>query len=93
MDKGPGSLGESRGLHFPGSKYSTAMELRETTTFEEVRKMTGHSTNKAFERYCRTDGDDHLRKLYERRKSISDADNGMATEINPKNKPNQLKLK
>jgi hypothetical protein len=33
------------------------MGLRAVATFEEVRKMTGHTTNKAFDRYLQLEGE------------------------------------
>jgi integrase len=67
---------------YGGTKHSTAMGLREVATFEEVRTMTGHSTNRAFERYFRSEGKD-LQSLYERRKSIVNPDNQLTTKKNP----------
>ena len=64
---------------YGGTKHSTAMGMREVATFEEVRTMTGHTTNKAFERYFRSEGKD-LQALYERRKSIVSPDNGLTSK-------------
>jgi integrase len=64
---------------YGGTKHSTAMGLREVATFEEVRTMTGHATNKAFERYFRAEGKD-LKALYERRKSVIEPDNQLTTK-------------
>ena len=76
---------------YGGTKHSTAMGLREVATFEEVRTMTGHSTNKAFERYFRSEGKD-LQALYERRKSIvgqgKQSEHGMNTDSGPFKKHN-----
>ena len=64
---------------YGGTKHSTAMGMRAVATFEEVRTMTGHTTNKAFERYFRSEGKD-LQALYERRKSIVSPDNGLTSK-------------
>ena len=53
---------------YGGTKHSTAMAAREYATFEEVRLMTGHTTNKPFERYFRTEGE-ALQILYAKRES------------------------
>ena len=54
---------------YGGTKHSTAMALRDVATYEEVRKMTGHSTNKAFDRYLRIEGE-ALKALYSRRQGL-----------------------
>ncbi|MDR0882120.1 MAG: hypothetical protein LBP55_06220 [Candidatus Adiutrix sp.] len=64
---------------YGGTKHSTAMGVRAVATFEEVRLMTGHTTNKAFERYFRTEGA-ALESLYAKRKAIV-ADNQMTTDF------------
>jgi hypothetical protein len=43
---------------------SSAIALRKMRTPEEIKRATMHSTNKAFERYFRIEGDD-LRSIYE----------------------------
>jgi integrase len=48
---------------YGGTRHSSAMALREFRTPEEIRRATMHSTNKAFERYFRMEGDD-LRAIY-----------------------------
>ena len=79
---------------YGGTKHSTAMGLREVATFEEVRSMTGHSTNKAFERYFRSEGKD-LQALYDRRQKVLKSrvhpEHGMNTELSPfkKDKPSK----
>lgn len=46
---------ESLGIHgvdlYGGTRHSSATALREHFSFEEVRELTGHNTNAAFERY------------------------------------------
>ena len=54
---------------YGGTKHSTAMGLRDGLTFEQVRSMTQHTTNKAFERYFRIEGS-ALRDLYAQRKTV-----------------------
>ena len=56
---------------YGGTKHSTAMALREVATYEEVRKMTGHSTNKAFDRYLCLEGS-AMKSLYSRRQTVLD---------------------
>lgn len=56
---------------YGGTKHSTAMGLRSVATYEEVRKMTGHTTNKAFDRYLQLEGET-MKDLYRRRKEIAD---------------------
>jgi integrase len=58
---------------YGGTKHSTAMGLREVATFEEVRKMTGHTTNKAFDRYLQLEGE-KMKELYRRRQNLVDSD-------------------
>ncbi|UQZ90870.1 hypothetical protein C4J81_17295 [Deltaproteobacteria bacterium Smac51] len=66
---------------YGGTKHSTAMGLRDVATYEEVRKMTGHTTNKAFDRYLQLEGE-NMKSLFARRQSI--ADNELITsEIKP----------
>jgi len=43
---------------YGGTRHSSAMALREYRTPEEIKRATMHSTNKAFERYFRMEGDD-----------------------------------
>jgi len=62
---------------YGGTKHSTAMGLRDVATFEEVRKMTGHTTNRAFDRYLHLEGE-NMKNLYARRKPL--ADNDLITE-------------
>ena len=63
---------------YGGTKHSTAMGVRKYATFEEVRLMTGHSTNKAFERYFRTEGE-ALEALYTKRNAAITSDNALIT--------------
>ena len=56
---------------YGGTKHSTAMGLRSVATYEEVRKMTGHTTNKAFDRYLQLEGET-MKELYRRRQEIAD---------------------
>ena len=60
---------------YRGTKHSTAMGLRAVATFEEVRKMTGHTTNKAFDRYLQLQGE-VMKELYGRRKNLVDLAEG-----------------
>ena len=54
---------------YGGTKHSSVMALRQVATFEEIRQATMHQTNKAFERYYRTEGEE-LKSLYGRRKQL-----------------------
>ena len=63
---------------YGGTKHSTAMGLRDVATYEEVRKMTGHTTNRAFDRYLRLEGES-MKNLYARRKPV--ADNRLITDL------------
>ena len=57
---------------YGGTKHSTAVGVRKLLSYEEVRKMTGHTTNKAFDRYIQLQGE-ALRDLYvQREAAISD---------------------
>ena len=49
---------------YGGTKHSTASGMRDFFTYEGVRKMTGHTTNKAFGRYIQLEGV-ALKSLYE----------------------------
>ena len=55
------------------------MGIRQQSTFEEVRLATGRWTNKAFERYVRTEGN-AMREILNRRKSIINSDNELITD-------------
>jgi integrase len=48
---------------YGGTRHSSARALRQYCTPEEIKRATMHSTNKAFERYFRIEGDD-LRSIY-----------------------------
>jgi integrase len=48
---------------YGGTRHSTVMQLRKYRTPEEIRLGSMHSTNKAFERYYRSDPDDY-RDIY-----------------------------
>jgi len=48
---------------YGGTRHSTVRALRKYRTPEEIKLASMHSTNKAFERYFRFDGDD-LRDIY-----------------------------
>lgn len=73
---------------YGGTKHSTAKALREIFTYEEVRKATGHTTNKAFDRYIKDDVD-FQKAIYSGRQALLDnadnarpsryPDNGMTT--------------
>ena len=65
---------------YGGTKHSTAMGLRNVATFEEVRKMTGHTTNRAFDRYLQLEGE-AMKSLYGRRESLVSSDNALTMEI------------
>ena len=66
---------------YGGTKHSTAMGLRDIATFEEIRKMTGHTTNKAFDRYLQLEGE-KMKELYRRRQTVinSHPDNGLTMD-------------
>ena len=83
------ALGFEGVVLYGGTKHSTAMGMREVASFEEVRQMTGHTNNVAFERYFRLDGQ-ALKSLYTRRQSVVSADNGLTTNIIPFKKDNYL---
>lgn len=74
---------------YGGTKHSTAMGLRDVATYEEVRKMTGHTTNKAFDRYLQLEGE-KMKSLYARRRSVSD--NELITSQAPGAKPKVFKF-
>ena len=76
---------------YGGTKHSTAMGLREVSTFEEVRAMTGHSTNRAFTRYFQLEGE-ALKALYARRKPLL-TDNDLITDSSKAAKVKVLKFK
>ena len=49
---------------YPGTRHSSAVDLRENdNSADDIKRGTGHSTNKAFERYLQVSGSE-LRKLY-----------------------------
>lgn len=48
---------------YGGTKHSSAVDLRKRHSPETVRRLTGHRTNKAFERYLQVTGDE-LRPVY-----------------------------
>ena len=48
---------------YPGTRHSSAIAMRETTSPEAVKRATGHRTNAAFERYLQVTGSE-LRELY-----------------------------
>ena len=73
------ALGVEGGDLYGGTKHSTAMGVRKLATFEEVRLMTGHSNNKPFERYFRTEGE-ALQTLYTKRETAIEADNNLITD-------------
>ena len=49
---------------YPGTKHSTVMDMRKRHSPETCKRMTGHRTNKAFDRYLMEDPEE-LRSLYE----------------------------
>ena len=54
---------------YGGTKHSTATALRRVASYDEVRKATGHTTNKAFDRYLRLEGE-AMKGLYARRQEL-----------------------
>ena len=48
---------------YGGTRHSSALALRDHATPEQIRRASMHSTNKAFERYFRIEGDE-LRDIY-----------------------------
>jgi len=50
---------------YGGTRHSSALSLRGVATPEEIRRAMMTSTNKAFERYFRVEGDE-VRSIYER---------------------------
>lgn len=48
---------------YPGTRHSTAVDLRKRKTPESIKRTTGHKNNRAFERYLQVTGDE-LRQLY-----------------------------
>ena len=59
------------------------MGLRDVTTFEEVQKMTSHTTNKAFDRYLQIEGE-NMKELRSRRQEfIAAPDNGLTMDFEP----------
>jgi integrase len=74
---------------YGGTKHSTAMGLRAVATFEEVRKMTGHTTNKAFDRYLQLEGDS-MKELYQRRRDLVGPDTPLIHRNDP---PHTHKIK
>ena len=67
---------------YGGTKHSTAVGVREILGYEEVRKMTGHTTNKAFDRYIQLQGE-ALRGLYSQRDDLLTSDHGLTTKKRP----------
>lgn len=77
---------------YGGTKHSTAMGLRlnNAATYEEIRKITGHTTNKAFDRYLKLEGES-VKGLLSRRREI--ADNDLITSNQAPQAANILKFK
>ncbi|MEJ5359903.1 MAG: tyrosine-type recombinase/integrase [Desulfobacterales bacterium] len=48
---------------YPGTRHSSAVDLRQRHSPEAIRRATMHQTNKAFERYLQVTGDE-LREIY-----------------------------
>ncbi|MDR2947296.1 MAG: hypothetical protein LBV79_11210, partial [Candidatus Adiutrix sp.] len=66
---------------YGGTKHSTATALRRVASYEEVRKATGHTTNKAFDRYLRLEGET-MKGLYARRQDLlTMPDNALTTNF------------
>ncbi len=49
---------------YPGTRHSTAVDLRQRNTPEAIKRSMGTKSNKAFERYLQITGDEQ-RKLYQ----------------------------
>lgn len=49
---------------YPGTKHSTVMDMRKRHSPETCKRMTGHRTNKAFDRHLMEDPEE-LRSLYQ----------------------------
>lgn len=64
---------------YGGTRHSSAIALRKHFSPEQIKQGTMHSTNKAFERYFRIEGDD-LRQLY-RQSSPDKTDKGLTKKI------------
>ena len=58
------NLGVDNVYLYGGTRHSSAIALRKTRTPEEIKLATGHSTNKAFERYVNVDTD-YLKAIYQ----------------------------
>ena len=54
---------------YGGTKHSTATALRKVASYDEVRKATGHTTNKAFDHYLRLEGE-AMKDLYALRQDL-----------------------
>jgi hypothetical protein len=48
---------------YGGTRHSSTIAMKKIATPEQIKKLTGHSTNKAFERYFRFEIEDE-RELY-----------------------------
>ncbi|WAC08963.1 MAG: hypothetical protein OS130_07215 [Thermodesulfobacteriota bacterium] len=73
---------------YPGTKHSTATDLKRSLGATRAREATGHTTNKAFERYIVGDPED-LRALY----AYARPDKGLTKNSCPSGNGNLLKLK
>jgi len=73
---------------YPGTKHSTATDLKRSLGAARAREATGHSTNKAFERYIVGDPED-LRALY----AYARPGKELAKDFCPSEKSNLLKFK
>ena len=72
---------------YGGTKHSTLTNLRTKgrVTYEEARKMSGHTTNKAFDRYLQLEAAP-LCDLYARRsETLSEGDKTDKPKSNPRN--------
>jgi integrase len=73
---------------YPGTKHSTATDIKHSLGSERAREATGHSTNKAFERYIVGDPKD-LRALY----TYARPDKGLTKDFCTSEGLNLLKFK
>jgi len=69
---------------YPGTRHSSAIAMRETTSPEAVKRATGHRTNAAFERYLQVTGSE-LRELYGKLRSNQPINNAITKTTTRKN--------
>ncbi len=73
---------------YPGTRHSSAVDLRQRHSPEAIRRATMHQTNKAFERYLQITGDE-LREIYADTRRCAVV--VQFPEPQPKRKPNKIK--